>query len=268
MPKKYPTHQYHCFLDEAGDTTFYGKRRIPILGQHGVSKVFILGMVSFNDSLHDIRENIRKLETEIEQSDYYKKVPSVVKRVDKGGYYFHAKDDLPEIRKEFYDYIKTLDCNFQAVVGRKIISLFEKKHNGKDPEFYADLLSHLLEKGLNTPHKLVFNIAERANSTSIQNLENGLNKAKSRFKRSYPSKEHSEKIIFSVHKYQNEPLLTVADYLCWTVQRIYEKGETRFYDYTREKIEVVIDLYNDIGVQYYTKENPLTENNKVSPRTP
>jgi len=31
------------------------------------------------------------------------------------------------------------------VVGRKIPALFARKHNGKDFEFYADLLSHLLK---------------------------------------------------------------------------------------------------------------------------
>ncbi len=261
----------HRFLDEAGDSTFYGKGKIPIIGTEGVSHVFILGMVTFNVPLASIRQDIIRLQEKIANSPYYRKVPSVQKRVDKGGYYFHAKDDLPEIRKEFFDYIHTLDCRFEAVVGRKDVQLFERKHNGKEAEFYADLLSHLLQDNLNKYSRLVMNIAKRSNSTAIQNLEKGLQKAEERFRKINPKENSSTKIVFSVHKFKDEPLLTVADYFCWSIQRVFEKGEVRFYDYMAEKISLVLDLY-DTGTQsgggnYYTITNPLTEKNKVSPQT-
>ncbi len=85
-------HKYHRFLDEAGDTTFYGKHRVSIVGQKGVSNVFILGMVAFQAPLDEIRTAIRGLQLEIGTSKYYQKVPSVVKRVQSGGFYFHAKN--------------------------------------------------------------------------------------------------------------------------------------------------------------------------------
>lgn len=269
---KIPSFEYHRFLDEAGDTTFYKKGRIPCIGDESVSYTFILGMASFKKPLNEIRQEIRQLQTNIETSPYYRNVPSVKKRVEKGGYFFHAKDDLPEIRKEFFNYIHALDCRFQAVVARKNIGLFERKHNGNEAEFYADLLSHLLEDKFDKYPKLVLNIAERSNSTAIQNLEKALIKAEARFEKKFPNKDRRTKIAFGVHKYKDEPLLTVADYLCWTVQRIFERGETRFYDYMGDKISLVVDLYdaaNDQdGGNFYTIKHPLTEKNKVSPHTP
>ncbi len=264
-------HEYHRFLDEAGDTTFYGKDKIPTIGNSGVSNTFILGMVSFKSSLIDIRNKIIEMQNEVQKSKFYYKVPSVMKRIQKGGFFYHAKDDLPELRKEFFDFILTLDCTFQAVVGRKIISLFDKKHNGRETEFYADLLSHLLKDKFNKYSLLVVNVAERANSTAINNLESGLEKARSRFQTKYPEKEIKANISFSVHKFKNEPLLSVADYFCWAVQRVFEKGETRFYDYIINKISLVVDLYDSLSYQdnknYYTLSNPLTEKNKVSPHS-
>ena len=47
----------HRFLDEAGDTTFYGKGRKPIIGQPGVSLTFGLGMLKINDELVATRQN-------------------------------------------------------------------------------------------------------------------------------------------------------------------------------------------------------------------
>ena len=87
--------EYHRFLDEAGDSTFYGKSRLPIIGQPGVSHCFILGMVAFKSPLDEIRAAIIKHQTEIGENEIFQKVPSVQKRLIRGGFYFHAKDDLP-----------------------------------------------------------------------------------------------------------------------------------------------------------------------------
>jgi hypothetical protein len=54
------------------------------------------------------------------------------------------------------------------------------------------------------------------------------------------------------------------------VQRVFEKGETRYYNLVKEKISLVIDLYDDVNVvdwknHYDNKKNPLTAKNKISP---
>jgi len=266
MSKKKLLFKEHRFLDEAGDTTFYGKGRVPLIGRNGSSNVFILGMAAFNEPLQPIRDNILRFEREIENSAYYKNVPSVQKRVQKyGQYFFHAKDDLPEIKKEFFDFIKTIDCDIQVAVGRKSIDIFENQHNRKEVAFYADLLSFLIKDKFLKHPRLILNIAERGSSTAINNLEGGLTRAKERFIAKHPEKKNITKVSFNVQKYINDPLLRIPDYLCWAVQRIYERGENRFYDYMIDKV-VVIDVYD--GEKVYNLENPLTEKNKVSPQTP
>ena len=110
---------YHRFLDESGDTTFYGKKKRIIVGEDGVSKTFILGMVKFKTKLEPIREKIIQLQQEIASEEFYKDVPSIKKKVERGGYFFHAKDDIPEVREKFLRFIKTLNCSFEAVVARK-----------------------------------------------------------------------------------------------------------------------------------------------------
>jgi Protein of unknown function (DUF3800) len=272
--KKQPLHEYHRFLDETGDTTFYGKGRIPILGEYGVSSVFILGMVRFETDLNDVRKIIVDAQKKVEQSRYYRKVPSVIKRMEKGGFYFHAKDDLAELRKEFFDLILPLNCSFEAIVGQKDIQLFERKHNGKDNEFYADLLSHLIKNNLMEHNKIVLNIAELANSTNVHTFNMALTKANNRFAISNPKDTPITKVEFNIKKFKDEPLLTVVDYFCWAVQRVFEQGETRFYDYIADKITTVTDLYNKKSGTHaalvFDKNNPPTEENKIKkgPQSP
>ncbi len=118
---------YHRFLDEAGDTTFYGKGKKNIIGTNGVSNVFILGMIKVKDPLDEVREKINSLQEKITKDDFYH-VPSVLKKISKNGYYLHATDDLPEVRKEMFDLMKTINCSFEAVVGRKSIERYETNH--------------------------------------------------------------------------------------------------------------------------------------------
>lgn len=275
----------HRFLDEAGDTAFYGKGKTSILGQPGVSSCFIIGMVKFKQSLKDLRTAVADLQNKIATDPYYD-VISIRKKKETAGYYFHATDDLPEVRKLFFDFINTLDCSFEAVIGRKSIERYETKHKGKEQYFYADLLSHLLKNKLHKDKRLVLHIAERGKSTKNNNLELALEKAKERIADSTNLKNFQNtsdwenleiltrknieaNVVFNVTQPLQEPLLNVADYFCWAIQNVFEKGEVRFYNFLKDKISLVVDLYDTESYKdwknYYGPKNPLTAENKISP---
>ena len=235
--------KYHHFLDEAGDTTFFGEGKICILGSEGVSNYFILGKVQFNSKLEVIRKQIIALENEIQTNAYYW-VGSVKKKIAQAGkFYFHATDDIPEVRKLFFDLIKSIDCGFEAVVAKKDVSKFTQSYKESDKEFYAHLLSHLLHKKLEDDScKHIFIVSQRGNTTRLANLENGLRKAIEILKTENPKAVQKSEVIFDVMNQKHEPLLNLADYICWAVQRKYEKGEERFFNYISEKIISVIDI--------------------------
>lgn len=264
MNNEVPNH-FHYFLDEAGDHVFYGKGKKIILGTAGVSAYFILGMVSFNGDVRAIREKVVELQKQIVNDTYFDKIGSINKKKKSHGFYFHATDDVPEVRMLFFNFIKSLDCRFEAIVGNKIPDLFIKKHNGNEKEFYADLLSHLLNDKLGLDRTIVLNVARLGESTRKVNLDFGLQKAVNRFQKNKPEVAVNSKIVFNVQDQTTEPLLNIADYFCWAVQRVFEMGELRYYDYLKEKITVV-DLYDTNAVKnIYNAANPLTEGNKKSP---
>lgn len=145
----------HRFLDEAGDTTFFGKGRVLMLGREGVSLAFGIGMVKFAPPVPEMRGQVLGLCRAVEEDAYLNRIPSVLKRLQSGGFYFHAKDDPPEVRERLFKWIHQTDCSLEMVVGRKIPALFDRQHNGNESEFYADLLSHLLKnKPLAAKNKL------------------------------------------------------------------------------------------------------------------
>jgi hypothetical protein len=260
-------HLFHRFLDEAGDTTFYGKGKVQILGTEGVSKCFILGMLKINEPLEDVRKKVLDLQDQIASDSYFSGIPSIEKKKIKNSYYLHAKDDVPEVRKLMYDLIKSINCSFECVVARKIYFIYENTHNGSESDFYADLLSHLLKNKFSKYKTLVLNIATRKKCTTHTNLQSGLNKASDRAKAKNPCAENGCKIVFNIQEPTTEPLLNITDYFCWAIQRVFEKGETRYYEYISEKVSLVLDLYDSSRFKgsrnYYTSKKKLTKENML-----
>ncbi len=243
--KKLPAkHEYHRFLDEAGDTTFYGKGKVPIVGSEGVSKCFILGMLKVKEPLDEVRKKVTALQNEIAEDDWFMDIPSVKKKKARMGYFLHAKDDVPEVRMKAYNLIRSIDCSFEAVIGRKVYDIYQNHHQGKESEFYADLLSHLLKNKMNKYEHLVLNIAHRSRCTTHVNLQKGLGKAVERSKKKHPNKVNGCKVSFNVQGPTKEPLLNIADYFCWAIQRVFERGEDRYYNYIADQIPLVVDLYD------------------------
>jgi hypothetical protein len=259
----------HRFIDEVGDTTFYGKGKQVILGTEGVSLVFGMSIVKFGRPLVEVRNEIAALQRQVQQDPLLNIIPSVSKRIQKGGFFFHACKDSDDVRSVFLHYLRDLDCEAEIIIARKIHSLFLNKHHGKDDEFYADVLSHLIKNRLKKPRRMVLNIAERGSSTRARVLEHALIKAVGRARSRWKSEELKGEVVFNVQTPLKEPLLAVPDYLGWAVQRVFEKGQTRFYDYLQNKIRVTVDLYDfekyEGNKNFYDQRNPLTAKNKIGP---
>lgn len=267
IPRGFPV--AHRFIDEVGDTTFFGKGREVILGREGVSLVFGMSIVKFNRPLATVRAEITALHQQVTRDPLLNTIPSVAKRLAKGGFFFHACKDSDDVRTVFLHYLRDLECEAEIVIARKVPSLFIHKHHGRDDEFYADVLSHLIKNRLTQPRRLVLNLAERGSSTRAKVLEEAQRKAIGRAGERWEVGDLKSEVVFNVQTPSREPLLTVPDYLGWAVQRVFEKGQTRFYDYLREKIRVVVDLY-DVekhagNRNHYDQRNPLTAENKIGP---
>lgn len=259
----------HRFVDEVGDTTFHGAGKQLILGKEGVSLIFGMAIIRVDRTLTEVRDEIVALQKQVESDPLLNTIPSVVKRVAKGGFFFHACKDSPDVRTVFLHYLRGLKCEAEVVIARKIPSLFALKHHGKDDEFYADVLSHLITNRRGDFRRLVLNIAQRGSSTRSKVLGDALTKAMGRVGKQSASRGIADQVVFNIQTPSREPLLNVADYLGWSVQRVFEKGETRFYDYLREKIRLVIDLYDAEksadNRNCYDDRNPLTAQNKIGP---
>jgi len=141
----------HRFIDEMGDTTFFGKKNKNLIGTEGVSLSFGLGMIKFRGDLNEIRNEVIELQQGVESDPLLNTIPSVVKRIQKNGFFFHACKDTPDVRAVFLRYLRELNCSAEIVVARKIPRLYQTNHKSKPELFYADVLSHLIKSQMKNP---------------------------------------------------------------------------------------------------------------------
>lgn len=258
----------HLYIDEAGDMAFYhkvGRHRVPIQPGTGASSCFMMGMTRVKEDPDVARSKILEFSRLVEGSPILNYPHSVQKTIERGGHYYpHAKNDPAQIRHAFFTYISTqIDFTTQVVVGRKRPELFERRHHKKEAEFYADLMSHLLKDKGKYP-KLVLHVAERGSTTANVNLQNAVGIAKRRNANNPRMRPLDSQIEFNVQEYSSDPLLALTDYALWSVQRVFEHGDTYFYDMLMRKgrIPLVFDPYNTANYantrNWYTPSNPLT----------
>jgi hypothetical protein len=106
------------YVDEAGDLTLFDKRGRVIVGQEGVSRLFMVGVAHLPDS-QMAHQKLESLRAALLSDAYFKGVPSMGADAGKTALYFHAKDDLPEIRREMFKLLPELGAKVQVAIRRK-----------------------------------------------------------------------------------------------------------------------------------------------------
>ena len=259
MKKTELDHRYF-FVDESGDPTFYNRYGKCIVGEEGCSKILILGFIR-TENPKAIRLALSTLKNEISKDEYLKKIPSLAKSL----LAFHAKDDCSEIREKVFKLIKTLDFKAEFIVARKQEVIFRKKHQSKEDKFYHDLTAKLFENKLHRAKKNSIYFAVRGSITRQELLDEAIDVAKKNFERKWATKIDTSILVYPQQP-SDEPCLQVVDYMNWVIQRAFVRGEERYYDFIKEKISFLLDVYdNDKYPNNYYNEKNVFAVNKISP---
>jgi hypothetical protein len=256
------------FVDEGGDGTLFSGSGKVIIGTEGCSRFFILGLLDVPDPLL-LKQQLDDLRTRLLQDPYFKTVPSMQPQAQKTAIAFHAKDDLPEVRREVFALLReTKGLRYFAVVKDKWSVLdYVRQQNERTPgyrynsnELY-DYLTRRLFKNLlhkDSGYEIVF--AKRGASDRTNALQAALKKARERFAQQWGIAANAPISVISSTPLQHAGL-QAADYFTWALQRLYEKGEERYLSYLWSAVHLIQDIDDKraagYGV-YYTQKKPLT----------
>lgn len=252
----------HYYVDEAGDGVIFNKRGKILIGTEGCSRFFMMGLLDVPnpDKLQQSFDNLRH---EILSDPYFKKVPSMQPKNNKTAFAFHAKDDIPEVRREVFRLIMAQEgLRFFAVVRDKksVLDEINKSSIRYHPnQLYDRTVARLFKQRLHTANNYVVTFAKRGTSDRTKALQDALEVAKERAQKTWKVDISAPVTIQSELSSQNANLQAV-DYLLWALQRLYERREERYITYTWGICQLIHDVDDrrsrESGV-YYDARNPL-----------
>ena len=178
------THEY--FVDEAGDLALFGRRKKILVGTPGCSKFFMVG-VAHLQNYRVAEEALGHLREELLADPYFKDVPSMQTKSQKTALFFHAKNDLPEVRREVFKLLKTLQTKVQVAIRRKteLIHFTKLLHSSgerlTESYVYDDLVKRLFRNLLHKADRNTIVFARRGKRTRRFAMEEAIVKARRNF---------------------------------------------------------------------------------------
>jgi hypothetical protein len=257
----------HYFVDEAGDPNLFGSRGKVLVGQGG-ARVSLSWASSTLKMFPRFPKNYSIFGSAFWRIPILRTCLQCNLRSEKTALLLHAKDDLPEVRREVFNLLLNQKIRFSAVVRDKLQVLsYVRKRNETDPDYrynpnelYDFMVRRLFKERLHQHGVYRICFARRGASDRTQALTAGLERARLRFA--------AQKGIYSNPKIEvvpaspvREVTLQAVDYFLWALQRTFEKNEDRFLTLLWPKCSLVIDV-DDTREKgygtYYTKQKPLT----------
>lgn len=234
------------YIDEAGDLTLFDKKGRVIVGSDGVSRTFMLGGLRLYEE-EVLAQKLEELRQNLLADPYFKNVPSMQLSEGKTARAFHAKDDLPEVRYEVFKLLSKFEAEVVVSVRHKtgLVDkarlLFERGQKLRENDVYDEMITELMVYHQHYEPRIEVVFARRGKAPRAQALQEAINR--SMFHEVLPDGSRKPGYEFDVHSAHpwERAGLQVVDYYLWAVQRSYERGETRYYEYLADKFKLIID---------------------------
>jgi hypothetical protein len=237
-------HRY--FVDEAGDAVLFGSRGQARIGTEGCSRYFMLGVAHIPEPLA-LEEALANLRGELLADPYFRGVPSLDPARKKTALFFHAKDDLPEVRYRVFRLLGKFDIRVHALIRDKRALLEEAQNRRqvqpqyryRESDVYDDCTSLIFQNLLHQADENHIVFARRGKDKRIAALGRAIEQAKASYEKGNGKSIVGPATVDAAYPSEFAGLQAI-DYCLWALQRKYERSEERYYKFLESKFEVVI----------------------------
>jgi hypothetical protein len=208
---------------------------------------------------------------------YFKGVPSLLPENKKTALMFHAKDDLPEVRREVFRVLMRHPIQFFAVVRDKLTVVDQvRARNAKDSsyryhqhELYDSMMRQMLVGRLHRDQEYVIQFARRGRSDRTEAIRLAVEGARQRFQQKWGIVSDAPITARAAYP-QDVVCLQASDYLLWALQRLYEKGEERYVSAIWPAVRLIHDVDDTrdaVYGRYYTQQKNRLDGNAIGERS-
>jgi hypothetical protein len=255
----------HHFVDEAGDTTLFNRKKHSVLGREGVSNYFMVGVAFIPDPVA-LDNALSRLRADLLADPFLNRIPSLQPERRKTAVTFHAKDDVPEVRIRVFQLLTTFEIKiFVAVRTKKVLadearSIYRFGRRISENEIYDDLFSRQFRNRLHLADVNEIVVARRGSKDRTKALMVAIHKAQTSFSAKWGEREFGKVRLRTAQPSESAGLQAI-DYFLWALQRLYERREDRFFAPLARHYRLIMDLDDTRRRPYgewYSDSNPLT----------
>lgn len=249
----------HLFVDEAGDGTLYNRRGKCLVGTEGCSRYLILGAIEVAEPARLTRE-MNDLHAALLADPYFASVPSMQPEARKTALGFHAKDDVPEVRREVLALLRRHAIRFYAVMRdkRQIERAVQRRNKAQagyryhPNELYDYMTLALFFLFFEEGSDCRVTLSSRGSSDRTKALRDGILKR-------LPSGGGTANFgDLRTATARTVPALQAADYFLWSLQRLFENREERYVKLLWPQYQSVLYLQGGGKRTEFTQKTPLT----------
>jgi hypothetical protein len=195
-------------------------------------------------------------------------VPSLRPEGHKTALAFHAKDDVPEVRREVFTYLGKQNFRFFTVVrDKEAVADYAIQRRERDRsyryqpnELYDFMVRALFQNLLHKDDGYEIHFSKRGAQNRTAALRAALEIAREKFSRRWGIHSVATLNVVAETPPQSGRLQAV-DYYLWALQRFYERREDRYLAFLWPQFSLVYDLDDKRDRpygRYYTQKKPLT----------
>ena len=168
--------------------TLFNRKGKVLIGTEGCSRFFILGLMDIADT-ETLESDLKELRKQLLDDPYFSGVPSLKYEANKTALSFHAKDDLPEVRREVFLRLMKHELRFFAVVRdkSKVLDYVLQRNEGESDyrynpnELYDYMVRRLFRDRLHKDDQYQIYFAKRGKSDRTEALLEALKNARKNF---------------------------------------------------------------------------------------
>lgn len=258
----------HYFVDESGDGVLFGSQGRMLLGTPEGRSHFMLGVLQVPQP-QLLAAELDSLRQDLLKDPYFKNVPSMQTDRNKTALMLHAKDDVPEVRREVFKVLARHDMKFYAVVrDMRYVLSYVQERNARDlnyryrpDELYDQTVARLFKDRLHSYESCRISYGVRGTADRTRSFQNALTLARTRFEQKW-GRTVATQIELVASSPRKDPCLQAVDYVLWALHRYYSRQEGRFIEMLWDKVGLIHAVDDKVSAAYgtyYTKKKPLPE---------
>ncbi len=239
----------YIFIDESGKPEIYSAKSVNLVEKGQATRFLILAAIRTENQLF-LQQKVIDFKSTLLKNKELTNIFSSAYALDS----FHAQSDYPQVREEFYSFIKELEeIKIDVIVVEKMKCYQQLKENpGK---MYGVMSGQLLKNICHQTDQTEIIFSRKDSKLKLRKeLEMEVERIRLDYLYNHPRLNAELSLTYQHNPHYTHGGLQIADYVAYAIFQFFENNNDTYYNIIKSRIGKIQDICNK---KYYTQSNPL-----------